>query len=201
MDRIEKTYLIAAPVEEVWRALTDPQVIAEWSHAPAEYIAEPGTTYSLWNGDIQGEILEVAPQERLVKTWQPANWATSDSKVTFFLVPQGDSTRVDLIHENVEAFDLADTDEGWDIYYLGVIKEMLESGAGRPTAGESKLARKGVPSKSGAVKAGVAKKPVAKKSPGKKSAAKKGSTKRAAAKKGAAKKGTSKRGAARKRSR
>ena len=43
----------------------------------------------------------------------------------------GGTTLVDLVHENVEDSDYDGTDEGWDIYYLGAIKRMLEArGAG-----------------------------------------------------------------------
>lgn len=130
MNSIRQVYIIAAPPEDVWRALTDPKEIREWSGAAALFPLEVGAKYALWNGEIVGRIVEFAPNRRLVQTWKPQDWTVENSVVTFTLTPHGSSgTQVDLYHENVEGRDYAGTNEGWDIYYLGAIKRMLE---GRP---------------------------------------------------------------------
>ncbi len=129
MNAIKQSYRIARPPDEVWHALTDPEVIRQWSGSRAEYPLEPGASYSLWDGSIRGEIVEVVPLQRLVKTWKPVDWTRQDSVVTFTLSPLANGTRVDLVHENVEESDYNDTDEGWDIYYLGAMKRMLEAAA------------------------------------------------------------------------
>lgn len=126
MNRIEQSYLIAAPLEEVWSALTDPTVIKEWSGATATYAAQPDMEYSLWDGSIAGRILEVEPKKRLYKTWKPDTWTRDDSVVTFFLTPVKGGTRVDLVHENVQESDFEGTSEGWNQYYLGAIQRMFE---------------------------------------------------------------------------
>ena len=127
MNTIKQTYVIAASPEEVWRALTDPAMIREWSGAGCEFPLEVGAVYSLWDGSIGGEIVEVVPMQRLVQTWKPEDWTRTDSVVRFTLVPEEGTTLVDLVHENVEEDDYEGTDEGWDIYYLGAIKRMLEA--------------------------------------------------------------------------
>lgn len=145
MNKIEQTYTIAATPAKVWRALTDPKVIEEWSGADAEFVPEVGTEYALWDGSICGEIVEVVPRKKLVQTWQPDNWTIEDSVVTFTLTPVAEGTRVDLLHENVEDFDFEGTTEGWDAYYLGAIKRMLEAkkrNAKPAKAGSAKAAKK-----------------------------------------------------------
>jgi hypothetical protein len=122
-------------------------VIPQWSGAPALFAPEPETEYSLWGGDIGGRVLDVAPMERLVQTWKPQNWSTENSVVTFLLTPTDGGTRVDLVHENVEESDYEGTNEGWDIYYLGAIKKMLEAPAPRKRA-----AKKAAPKKKAATK-------------------------------------------------
>ncbi len=126
MNSIKQTYVIAARPEEVWRALTDPTVIRKWSGGPAEFPLEVGARYSLWDGDFGGEIVEVVPVQKLAQTWEPSYWTVEDSVVTFTLIPQRGGTRVDLLHENVEPSDYEGTRQGWDLYYLGAIKRMLE---------------------------------------------------------------------------
>lgn len=184
MNRIEQTYLIAAPLEEVWRALTDPEVIATWSGASASYTAEPNMEYSLWDGSIGGRILEVEPNKRLKKTWKPDNWQRDDSVVTFLLTPVAGGTRVDLLHENVEESDFEGTREGWDLYYLGAIKRMYEQAGAdsgrmpkKATPRAKPTAKKTAPKKKNVAKKQVAVK--AKKATPKKKVAKKKSSKQA----------------------
>ena len=159
MKVIKQTYLIDAPVDLVWQALTDPRMIQEWSGAPALFPLEVGGTYSLWDGEIGGEILEVVPQQRLVQTWKPGNWVRRDSVVTFSLLPLDSGTRVDLAHDNVEEADYDGTNEGWDIYYIGAIKRMLEA----------------EPNKTGKKAAAAKRKPASKKAASRKVAARKAS--------------------------
>ena len=127
MDTIKQTYMINASPAEVWRALTDPEVIELWSDADAEFEPVVGAEYALWDGSICGEIVEVVPRQKLVQTWQPDNWERDDSIVTFTLTPVGKKTRVDLLHENVEDSDYEGTNEGWDVYYLGAIKRLFST--------------------------------------------------------------------------
>lgn len=129
MKNIRQSYLIAALPAEVWRALTDPKMIQVWSGADAVFEPTVGAAYELWDGSFCGKIVEVVPNQKLVQTWQPDYWERDDSVVTFTLTPVGGKTRVDLLHENVEAFDYEGTREGWDLYYLGAIKQMLEERA------------------------------------------------------------------------
>jgi uncharacterized protein YndB with AHSA1/START domain len=161
MDRnIEQTYNIKASPEAVWRALTDPKEIQEWSGGRAYFIPQVGAQYTLWDGNIVGKIVEAIPQRKLVQTWKPQDWSRDDSVVTFTLTPTKDGTRVDLFHLNVEEFDYDGTTEGWDIYYLGVIKKMLEKRAkSAKPASAKKPAKKAAAKKS---------KPKAKKSAGRK---------------------------------
>ena len=165
MKKIKQSHLIAASPAEVWRALTDPKLIAEWSGADAKFVLKVGAEYALWDGSFCGKIVEVAPNKKLVQTWQPDYWETEDSVVTFTLTPVGGKTRVDLLHTNVEASDYAGTREGWELYYLGAIKQMLEERAPNKKPVSAKLAKK----------TKAAKKPVAKKSTSIKSAQKKNS--------------------------
>ncbi|MBI4790271.1 MAG: SRPBCC domain-containing protein [Chloroflexi bacterium] len=126
-DTIKQTYLIAAPREDVWQALTDPAVIRKWSGADCEFPVAVVAPYSLWDGEIVGRVLEMEPPRWLVQTWQPSDWTRADSAVSFTLTAVGKGTRVDLVHVNVEEWDYDGTSEGWDIYYVGAIKKLLEA--------------------------------------------------------------------------
>ena len=141
MNKIEQTYLIPATLAQVWRALTDPKVIEEWSGADAEFEPTVGFAYALWDKSICGKIIEVMPRKKLVQSWKPTDWTIENSVVTFTLSSVAQGTRVDLFHENVEEFDFEGTTEGWDLYYLGAIKRMFEAKPGNTKPGNAKTAK------------------------------------------------------------
>ena len=162
MNDIKQSYVIAATPAQVWRALTEPRIIEEWSGARANYPLQVGAAYSLWDGTIGGEIVEFVPLQKLVQTWKPQDWVRGDSIVTFTLLPHESGTRVDLHHVNVEESDFDGTTEGWDIYYLGAIKRMFEEQEPKRPAAKKQAARKPAKGKA-AKKSGAAKKAVKKK--------------------------------------
>lgn len=136
-------------------------MIELWSDADAEFEPRQGAEYALWDGSIVGQVVAVVPRKKLAMTWQPDNWERDDSIVTFTLTPVGKQTRVDLLHENVEAFDYEGTREGWDAYYLGAIKRMLDAKIrNTKLAKKAKAAKgKGVAKKSGVKRKTRARKP------------------------------------------
>ena len=172
MKNIAQSYLIPATLAEVWRALTVPRIIEEWSDADAEFEPTIGFEYSLWDGSIGGEIVQVEKHKKLVQTWKPEDWTIDNSVVTFTLTPDGKATRVDLLHENVEDFDFAGTTEGWDLYYLGAIKRMFEARPRNAKGGNTKPAKKAKAAKKTTAKVAKGKTATKKKIVAKKSASK-----------------------------
>ena len=123
---LTKSYFIGAPPEAVWRALTDPAVIEVWGGGPAEIRAEPGAAFTFWGGDIHGTVTAAEPPLRLVQEWWGDNEWGEASVATFELTPEGDGTRLTLAHTNVPDDEAQEFDAGWDDYYLGPLKELLE---------------------------------------------------------------------------
>ncbi len=195
MPTIEQTYVIRGLPGDVWDALINPERIQVWSGKPAEFRPEPGAEYWLWDGDIRGKVLEAETNKRLVQTWKPRNWDIENSIVIFELTPTEEGTQVNLTHENVQDWDYDDTAEGWDTFYIGAIKKMIDgTPVGSMLPGEPPaVAKKSSPARKSAPSGKKAKRPttLAKRATAKK-AAKKAAAKKAgkkAAKKSSAKKG------------
>jgi uncharacterized protein YndB with AHSA1/START domain len=114
----------AEPVD-VFAAFTNPFAIELWSGYPAVMPAEAGGEFSMWNGDIEGRVLELIPESKIVQEWYFGD-QKEPSVVTIKIFPNGTSSQVDLFHSNIpdDAFD--DISEGWTNYFLGAIKEFLE---------------------------------------------------------------------------
>jgi uncharacterized protein YndB with AHSA1/START domain len=93
---------LAHPPEKVWRALTRPELLAEWLLPVVDELAlEPGSAFTLrtpqafpgWDGTVNCRILEIEPQRKLRYTWTVP---FLDTVVTFTLTPTASGTRLSL---------------------------------------------------------------------------------------------------------
>jgi len=125
VKNLTQTYLIETSPEEVFKALTTPEIIEEWSgSSPVKMEANVGTEFSLWGGDIHGKNIEIIPNRKIVQEWYGGNWS-EPSIVTFELSSINEGTIVELEQKNIpdEAFE--GIAKGWEDYYLGQIQEMF----------------------------------------------------------------------------
>ncbi len=126
MDSIYKEYRIKAKLNDVWKALVDPKVIEVWSGTKALMKEKVGYKFKLWNGDIHGKNLEVEKNLLLKQEWFGGDWV-DPSIAIITLEKDGDFVTLKLDHQNIPKGQGADFDKGWDEYYFGAIKELLES--------------------------------------------------------------------------
>jgi uncharacterized protein YndB with AHSA1/START domain len=87
--------------EKVWRALTDPVLLAEWLLPVVDLELEPGAAFTLktqpqpgWDGIVNCRILEIEPRKKLSYTWVVVDM---DNVVTFTLTPTASGTRLSLV--------------------------------------------------------------------------------------------------------
>ena len=126
MKTIEQTYEIKAPLEEVWRAFVDSKIIEKWGGGPAKMSDKENNPFSLWGGDIWGTNTKVVKHKLLEQHWTSGKWE-KPSKVQFSFSEYDGKTTVKLLNTDVPDKSAKDIDQGWKDYYLGPIKELLES--------------------------------------------------------------------------
>ena len=119
--------LFDAPVDVLWRAITDKNEMKEWYFDLKEFKAEPGFRFSFTGGPDDGpqylhlcEVIDVVPDRKLSYTWKYDGYA-GESKVIFELFPEGNKTRLKLTHEGLETFPADQPDfakknfeQGWN---------------------------------------------------------------------------------------
>ena len=125
MKSIAKMYQIKAPIKKVWKALVDPKIIEQWGAGPAKMSERVGEEFSLWGGDIHGKNIEVGINKKLVQEWYSGNWP-EPSIAKFTLKASKGTTLLELTHKDVPDNEAKEIDEGWDLYYLGPVKKLLE---------------------------------------------------------------------------
>jgi uncharacterized protein YndB with AHSA1/START domain len=90
---------IACAPEKLWRALTQPHLIAEWL-MQNDFQPAVGHKFSLrgeWGGVLDCEVLTVEPNKTLAYTWNFANPDPNfalESVVTFTLTPTSSGTHL-----------------------------------------------------------------------------------------------------------
>lgn len=85
---------IPFPPEKIWRALTQPHLIAEWL-MENDFALELDHRFSLranW-GAVECQVLEIEPERRLAYTWGDSRLR---SVVTWTLTPTGRGTRLSM---------------------------------------------------------------------------------------------------------
>jgi activator of HSP90 ATPase len=124
MKNFKKSFKINAEPSDVYAALTNPYTISLWSGYPAEMNEEPGTHFSLWEGDITGLNLEFIRDRKVVQEWF---FGEQDAKsiVTITIQPDGENSSVTVDHTNIPDDDFADIADGWREYYMGAIQNFF----------------------------------------------------------------------------
>lgn len=125
MKDFKKYFIIPAPPEDVYLALTNPNTIHLWSGEEAEMSTEPNSEFSLWEGSIVGKNLEFEPNKKIVQHWYFGEQA-EPSIVTIKLHEAKEGTSVELRHTNIPDSDYNDIVEGWEQAYFGAIQEFYE---------------------------------------------------------------------------
>ena len=87
--------------EKVWRALTDPVLLAEWLLPVFDFKLEPEAAFTFktqpypgWDGIVNCRILEIEAHRKLSYTWVVGDMNTV---VTFTLTPTASGTRLSLV--------------------------------------------------------------------------------------------------------
>lgn len=87
--------------EKVWRALTDPVLLAEWLLPVVDLRLDPGAAFTFktqeypgWDGTVKCRFVEIEAHRKLSYTWSVP---FLDTVVTFTLTPTASGTRLSLV--------------------------------------------------------------------------------------------------------
>jgi len=103
MNSIECDQYIARPPAAVWRALTEPGLLAKWwAHGDIKPVVGHRFTLDMGEWGHQScEVLEAEPEKLLRYTFAEGSL---DTTITWRLEPEGTGTRLFLVHDG---FDLS----------------------------------------------------------------------------------------------
>lgn len=134
------------PPKKVWRALTDPTLIALWGMRPEGFSTAPGAKFRFvgepnpyWRGYVDCEMREAKEPVRLRYAWVGDDGGEV-TEVTFELEPTATGTRVTFTHDGFgpesEAVAIEIMKPGWektfDVEWPLVFAAQDDDGALRP---------------------------------------------------------------------
>lgn len=138
---IERTY--NAPIEKVWKAISDNNEMKKWYFFLPEFKAEVGFEFQFSGGPPEKSYLhlckvtEVIPGKKLTYSWRYDGYP-GNSFVTFELFQEGNKTKLKLTHKGLESFaasnnphlDAKNFEVGWNEIIGKTLKEFVEINMG-----------------------------------------------------------------------
>lgn len=135
---VERSY--NAPIEKVWKAITDRDQMKEWYFELEEFKAEKGFKFRFRGGDEkvqylhECEVLVVDPPHKLSYTWTYPEHNKGYSVVNWELFKETeDKTLLKLSHEGLETFPkdqpnfaVKSFTEGWNFILGESLKNYVE---------------------------------------------------------------------------
>jgi activator of HSP90 ATPase len=124
---IRQTVTFKTGPHEVYEILMDSKKHAQFTGGEAKISRKEGGKFSIYGGDISGENLELAPDQKIVQSWRYSDWPKDVySKATFELEAVEKGTHLTFTQSGVPDDKYEDIKQGWKDYYWAPMKAMLE---------------------------------------------------------------------------
>jgi activator of HSP90 ATPase len=117
-----------ATPSRIYEVLLDAKQFTACTKDNAEIQPQPGGTFKLFGGRIEGRNIELVPNQSIVQAWRPAAWpAGLYSIVRFQLAARGTGTRIILDHAGFTEDKWEHLNEGWPLHYWEPLHKYLSA--------------------------------------------------------------------------
>ena len=119
-DSITLTAVLPAAPERVYRSWLDSAEHTAMTGGTAVIDPRVGGAHSAWDGYITGTTLGLEPGRRIVQAWRTANFPkkSADSRLEVLLEPDGDGTRLTIVHTSIPKGQGKRYKSGWPDNYF-----------------------------------------------------------------------------------
>jgi len=128
VSMIHQTVTLPADPATVYRTLVDPKEHAKFSGRPARLVAKPGGRFSHYGGALEGFVVLLERNRRIVFAWRANSWPAGDhSIVDIVLTKVKDGTRVEFTQSGVPTTAVKSISSGWHEHYWQPLTKRFES--------------------------------------------------------------------------
>jgi activator of HSP90 ATPase len=128
--QIKMTESFMTSIEELYNTLTTQQLVATFTNSNTKLEARKGGLFSLLDGLISGQYMELEKPRKIVKSWREKSWPDAHySTVTIELNQEQDCAKLVLLHTDVPEALAERTKLGWKTHIFERIKSVFGYGA------------------------------------------------------------------------
>ncbi|OAL34293.1 hypothetical protein AYO20_06346 [Fonsecaea nubica] len=119
--------------EEMYQTFTDPQRLAAFTRAPPRLFegAKVGGKFSIFDGNVTGEFVELQPPKKLIQKWRLAQWPEGHMSTQEIFFDQNDVDRVTNMRVTWTGVPVGQEEvvqRNWEGYYVRSIKQTFGFG-------------------------------------------------------------------------
>ena len=129
MESFEITATFPVKPGMIYKAWLDSTGHSEMTDADAEIDPKVNGTFSIWNGYITGNTVELVKDKKIVQRWRTTDFPSGSDhsilEVVLADVPKG--TKLTLRHYNIPDGQGDDYKQGWKEYYFKQMKRYFKN--------------------------------------------------------------------------
>ncbi len=124
---IKQTIIFKADPNKVYEAFMDEKKHSEFTGSKAKISRKVNGKFTIYEGAIEGENLELIQDKKIVQKWRYEDWPENHySTITLTLKKDPKGTKMEFTQVGVPEDKYEAIKQGWIDYYWEPMKEMLE---------------------------------------------------------------------------
>ncbi len=120
MDEFTISIVLPVTAERLYKAWLDSKEHTAFTIQPANIDPALEGSYSVWDGYIVGENLELQPYSRILQSWRTSDFPedAEDSMLELSFIETNEGTELMIHHYNLPEGQGPGYEEGWRDYYF-----------------------------------------------------------------------------------
>ena len=124
---IHQTISLKANSKEVYHSLMNSRLHSQITDSKVVIGTKTGSSFRVWDGAVNGIILKLKPNKKIVLAWRTDEWPEDHYSVAIFnITAAGNSTKLSIDQYGVPADDYKNIGDNWKACYWVPMKKMFE---------------------------------------------------------------------------
>jgi activator of HSP90 ATPase len=123
-EKLKMSVILPVKPDKLYHAWLDSKMHAEFTGDAAHIDPKVGGKYTAWDGYIMGKNLELETPKRILQSWRTTEFpeGAPDSTLEILIEPDGEGSKLTLIHTEIPEGQSEEYKQGWKDYYFAPMK-------------------------------------------------------------------------------